>query len=96
MSTMIAARSVPRTNGVSLLENGDRMKQPEFHRRYAAYPDHVKFELIGGIVYMASPARYPHGTYSQELSLVTMKPWGSQHYFQSFLPSFAFTATERG
>jgi Uma2 family endonuclease len=46
------------------------MNQPEFHRRYQAYPDDVKFELIGGIVYMASPLRYPHGSYSQELSLV--------------------------
>jgi Uma2 family endonuclease len=44
------------------------MKQEEFHRRYLAYPDDVKFELIGGIVYMASPLRYPHGRYSQLLS----------------------------
>jgi Uma2 family endonuclease len=42
------------------LYNGDRMKQPEFHRRYEAYPEDVKFELIGGIVYMASPLRRRH------------------------------------
>ncbi len=52
------------------LHNGDRMKQPEFHRRYEQYPDHIKFELIGGIVYMASPMKRPHGAYSWELNLV--------------------------
>ena len=41
--------------------SGDRLSQPEFHRRYAAYPKHVKFELVQGVVYMASPMRRPHG-----------------------------------
>ena len=45
---------------VSPLYTGDRMAQPEFHRRYLAYSDDVKFELIGGIVYMASPLRRAH------------------------------------
>jgi Uma2 family endonuclease len=49
------------------LENGDRMTQAEFHRRYQAYPEDVKFELIGGTVYMASPLRWPHATYHEEL-----------------------------
>src|SRR5262245_5995245 len=53
-----------------LLENGDRMTQPEFHRRYEAYPKDAKIELIGGIVYMASPMRLPHGTYHVKLSTV--------------------------
>jgi Putative restriction endonuclease len=48
--------------------NGDRMKQPEFHRRYKAYPKQEKFELIGGIVYVASPLRRPHAMYEEELS----------------------------
>lgn len=70
MSTLSTPRrSMPLSNGLPLLENGDRMKQPEFHRRYLAYPDDVKFELIGGIVYMASPLRYPHGRYSHMLSI---------------------------
>ncbi len=43
---------------------GQRMKQPEFHRRYEAYPEDVKFELIGGVVHMASPLGRPHGTYA--------------------------------
>ncbi len=51
-----------------LLCNGDRMTQAEFHRRYEAYPDDVKFELIGGIVYMASPLRWPHGIYHIKLA----------------------------
>ncbi len=33
-----------------VLENGDRLTQPEFHRRYEAYPEDVKIELVGGIV----------------------------------------------
>ncbi len=53
---------------VPLLANGDRMKQPEFHRRYEEYPGDAKFELIGGIVYMASPARWLHGQFWNDLS----------------------------
>jgi len=58
------ARSAPT------LFNGDRMKQPEFHRRYEQHPEGAKFELIGGIVYMASPARLPHGHYHIKLGAV--------------------------
>jgi len=43
------------------------MAQPEFHRRYEAYPEDVKFELIGGIVYMASPLRRTHGRWHLQL-----------------------------
>jgi Uma2 family endonuclease len=50
-----------------LLENGDRLTQREFHRRYEAYPENVKIELIGGVVYVSSPARRPHGRYSSLL-----------------------------
>jgi Uma2 family endonuclease len=52
------------------LHNGDRMTQAEFHRRYEAYPEDVKFELIGGTVYMASPLKGLHGTYDFKLGLV--------------------------
>jgi hypothetical protein len=52
---------------VPLLVNGDRLTQAEFHRRYEAYPDDTRFELVGGIVYMASPLRWPHGSYTQKL-----------------------------
>ncbi|MCI0461117.1 MAG: Uma2 family endonuclease, partial [Gemmataceae bacterium] len=46
-----------------LLVNGDRLTQAEFHRRYEMYPEDVKFELIGGIVYMASPVGWLHARY---------------------------------
>jgi Uma2 family endonuclease len=65
-----AERRQPAPNGVPLLVNGDRMKQPEFHRRYEQYPDHVKIELINGIVYMASPLSRLHSLYHEELGFV--------------------------
>ena len=65
-----AERRQPEPSKECLLDNGDRMKQPEFHRRYQVYPKDVKIELIGGVVYMASPLRYPHGTYHMKLGFV--------------------------
>ncbi|HYV35330.1 MAG TPA: Uma2 family endonuclease [Gemmataceae bacterium] len=56
-----------KASGLLPLANGDRMSQPEFHRRYKAYPEGVKIELIGGVVYMASPMRMPHSRYDSEL-----------------------------
>jgi Uma2 family endonuclease len=44
-------------NTIPALENGDRLTQGEFERRYHAMPDLKKAELIEGIVYMASPLR---------------------------------------
>jgi len=38
------------------------MTQPEFHAAYERMPDDFKAELIGGIVYVASPLRRRHGT----------------------------------
>src|SRR5437879_12991417 len=68
--------SVPRRTSCSKqptlppLHDGDRLTQPEFHRRYEAYPDDVKFELIGGIVYMASPLRRLHAIYHLKLGTI--------------------------
>lgn len=67
MSTIIRPPEKGRSRTVPFLVNGQRMKQPEFHRRYEACPPHEKWELIGGIVYMASPLRYPHGNYDFSL-----------------------------
>jgi Uma2 family endonuclease len=39
------------------LENGDKLTQLEFERRYSAMTHLKKAELIAGIVYMASPVR---------------------------------------
>jgi hypothetical protein len=59
-----------RTSPLLPLHNGDHMSQAEFHRRYEAYPEDVKFELIGGVVYMASPLKRPHGISNLKLSTV--------------------------
>jgi Uma2 family endonuclease len=40
---------------------GQRLDQPTFHERYAAMPEGTWAELVGGIVYMASPLRHEHG-----------------------------------
>jgi Uma2 family endonuclease len=43
------------------LHNGDRMTQAEFHRIYKQMPEDFKAELVGGIVYVASPLKRRHG-----------------------------------
>ena len=40
------------------LESGDRLTRVEFERRYRAVPEIKKAELIEGVVYMPSPARF--------------------------------------
>jgi Uma2 family endonuclease len=42
------------------LNNGDRLTQKEFHALYKRTPKHFRAELIGGIVYVASPLRARH------------------------------------
>ena len=42
------------------LESGDRLSQPEFHRRYEAMPNVKRAELIEGVVYLPSPTRYSY------------------------------------
>lgn len=70
MSTASRTRSRRVTSELPPLYNGDRLTQPEFHRRYEAYPEDVKFELIGGTVYMASPLRETHSDYEGELGFI--------------------------
>ena len=56
---------------VPALRHGDRLTQPEFHRRYEAAPEGVKAELLDGIVYIAPPrVRQPHGAAMVELATV--------------------------
>src|SRR4051794_2985265 len=43
------------------LKDGDRLDQKTFHERYEAMPDHFRAQLIGGIVFVSSPLRRPHG-----------------------------------
>jgi hypothetical protein len=40
-----------RTPPLPPLVPGQRLKQPEFHRRCAAYPEDVRYELVGGVVW---------------------------------------------
>jgi hypothetical protein len=70
MKAISSADRNPTPPPVPPLCTGDRMKQPEFHRRYQAYPDGTRFELVGGTVYMTSPLRWPHGNYHIKLGLV--------------------------
>lgn len=62
--------SAPRRTSLPPLAPGQRLTQPEFHRRYEMYPEDVKFELIGGVVYVASPLRWRHGNYDSLLGTV--------------------------
>ncbi len=54
--------TVPQTSVPPELHNGDRMTREEFHRIYEQMPQDFKAELIGGIVYVASPLKRRHGT----------------------------------
>jgi Uma2 family endonuclease len=42
-------------------DNGDRMTRAEFHYIYDKMPDNYRAELIGGVVYVASPLKRQHG-----------------------------------
>jgi hypothetical protein len=52
------------------LRDGERLDQKTFHERYEAMPPDTRAELIGGIVYMASPQKLRHG-----LSDPLVKTW---------------------
>jgi Uma2 family endonuclease len=64
MATVSTPKRPRSKKALPPLENGDRLDQPTFHARYEAMPEHVRAELIGGIVYMSSPLKRPHGRYS--------------------------------
>ncbi len=52
----------PKELRVPELHSGDHMTRQEFHRIYLQTPEDFKAELIGGIVYVASPVKLPHST----------------------------------
>jgi Uma2 family endonuclease len=56
-----SAGSMRRPNQLPSLEAGDRLDQKTFHERYEAMPEGTRAELIGGIVFMPSPLKRPHG-----------------------------------
>jgi len=65
---MATAIGLLRTRTLPPLENGDHLDQPTFHARYEAMPEDYHAQLIGGIVYMASPQKLPHSKGQQMLS----------------------------
>jgi Uma2 family endonuclease len=52
---------VARAMAIPELHNGDHVSREEFHRIYEQMPPNFKAELIGGIVYVASPLSRLHG-----------------------------------
>ena len=65
MSVISAPRPLRAKGGgppsVPPLVAGDTLDQKTFHERYEAMPPGFRAELIGGIVYAASPVRLRHG-----------------------------------
>jgi Uma2 family endonuclease len=58
LTPMVPSAPVARER-IPKLQNGDHLTLAEFERRYSADPLVKKAELIDGIVYMASPTRFP-------------------------------------
>ncbi len=70
----MAALPASSAHEVVILESGDRMSQPEFHRRYCASKV-TRAELIEGVVYVSSPLRLDvHGEPEADLGA-----WVSQY-----------------
>jgi Uma2 family endonuclease len=69
-----STRPPTRKKEIPSLENGDHLDQKTFHERYKAMPEHVRAELIGGIVYMPSPLKPPHGRADSDVI------WWLNHY----------------
>ena len=61
-----------------LLEAGQRLDRATFHALYEQMPEHVKAELIGGVVYMASPLGLPHGEMTS-----TVVAWLANYRFRT-------------
>lgn len=59
--TSHARQSISHPPFPPILVDGDHLDQPTFHKRYEDAPESIKAELIGGVVYMASPVPAHHG-----------------------------------
>ncbi|MSR58611.1 MAG: Uma2 family endonuclease [Planctomycetaceae bacterium] len=70
MSSLIAPERLSRSKAVPELYSGDQLSQREFHRRYEAYPEDTRFELVEGTVVMSSPVGNVHSRYHIRLSQV--------------------------
>ena len=60
MSSTVPPAAHPTVTEPPTLRPGDRMTRAEFHRIYELQPEHVRAELIEGIVYMPSPVSLRH------------------------------------
>jgi Uma2 family endonuclease len=63
---MSTAEKRVRATTLPLVE-GQRLSQPEFHRRYEAMPPGIRAELIDGVVYIHSPLGIDHGEASNNV-----------------------------
>jgi Uma2 family endonuclease len=74
MSILSERRTSRTEKDLVSLVNGERMQQPEFHRRYETCPEDEKWELIGGIVYLSAgkpgPLSLRHSSYIGRIGLV--------------------------
>jgi Uma2 family endonuclease len=68
MSTLAVPTVRPSASEIPPLEAGDHLDRHTFHERYEAMPSNVKAELIGGTVYLPSPAKPRHGEFHVDLS----------------------------
>jgi len=51
------------------LEPGDHLDRETFHARYLAMQEDRKAELVGGVVYMASPVKRLHGRHTRKVGV---------------------------
>jgi Uma2 family endonuclease len=70
MSILSERRTSRTEKSLAPLVNGERMTQPEFHRRYEKCEEDEKWELVGGIVYMASPLSLGHSSFDGKIGLL--------------------------
>jgi Uma2 family endonuclease len=59
------------------LESGDRLTRGEFHRRYCARPDIKKADLVEGVVYVPSPARFVQHDRPQGLAVMWVQVYAA-------------------
>ena len=58
---MLALASTRSSGDPCELHSGDRMTREEFHRIYESMPEDFRAELVGGVVFVASPLKIGHG-----------------------------------
>lgn len=63
-----ALKEHPVSSDVRVLKNGDRMSADEFHRIYKQMPADFRAELVGGVVYVASPLTIDHSVSHSDLN----------------------------